>query len=45
VRGNGAKTEDVELIEQQLDIRRDVVGDENQLGVGRIRCSTSMRAH
>ena len=32
-RGDGAKAEDVQLVEQELDVRRDVVGDENQWSV------------
>ena len=34
-RGDRAKSEHVELIEEKLDVRRDVVRDENERGVGR----------
>jgi hypothetical protein len=33
-RGNGPVPQYVELIEKQLHVRRNVVGDENQRGIG-----------
>ena len=35
VRRHGPEAEDVELVEQQLHVRRHVVRDEDQRGVGR----------